>query len=134
MANLDGMHWIMANLLYGAGLRSMECLRLRVKDIDFDYQQIAIRNGKGKKDRATMLPEIIESHLQQQLEKAKVIHLRDLTEGYGEVYLPNSLERKYPCANKERWKMRYQPGRYVGLKRQKDVKIEPSIIVHLRER
>ena len=59
MANLDGVHWIMANLLYGAGLRLMECLKLRVKDIDFDYQQITIRNGKGKKDRVTMLPEII---------------------------------------------------------------------------
>jgi len=59
MANLDGVHWIVANLLYGAGLRLMECLRLRVKDIDFDYQQITIRNGKGKKDRVTMLPEII---------------------------------------------------------------------------
>jgi site-specific recombinase XerD len=81
MANLDGLHWIMPNLLYGAGLRLMECLRLRVKDIDFNYQQITIRDGKGMKDRVTILPEIIEKHLQQHLEKAKIIHTRDLTEG-----------------------------------------------------
>jgi site-specific recombinase XerD len=86
MANLDGVHWIMANLLYGAGLRLMECLRLRVKDIDFDYQQITIRDGKGMKDRVTILPEIIEKHLQQHLEKAKIIHTRDLTEGYNDLY------------------------------------------------
>ncbi len=106
MANLDGVHWIMANLLYGAGLRLMECLRLRVKDVDFDYQQITIRNGKGMIDRVTMLPKIIENHLQRHLEKAKIIHTRDLTEGYGEVYLPNALERKYPSANKE-WGWQY---------------------------
>ena len=75
MANLDGVYWIMANPLYGLGLRIMECLRLRVKDIDFDYQQISVRNGKGKKDRVTMLPEIIENHPQQQLEKCAGIIL-----------------------------------------------------------
>jgi integrase len=84
----------------------MECLRLRVKDIDFDYQQITIRNGKGMKDRVTMLPEIIENHLKRHLEKVEIIHTRDLAEGFGEVYLPNALERKYPFANKE-WGWQY---------------------------
>ncbi len=84
LANLDGTYWIMAHLLYGAGLRLMECLRLRVKDIDFDMNQIAVRDGKGKKDRVTMLPEIVKLHLQQHLEKVKIVHKQDLSEGYGE--------------------------------------------------
>ncbi len=106
LANLDGTYWIMAHLLYGAGLRLMECLRLRVKDVDFDINQITVRDGKGKKDRVTMLPEIVKLHLQQHLEKVKIIHKQDLSEGYGEVYLPYALERKYPRANKE-WGWQY---------------------------
>ena len=106
LANLDGTYWIMAHLLYGAGLRLMECLRLRVKDVDFDMNQITVRDGKGKKDRVTMLPEIVKLHLQQHLEKVKIIHKQDLSEGYGEVYLPYALERKYPRANKE-WGWQY---------------------------
>jgi integrase len=72
-ANLDGIYWIMGNILYGAGLRLMECIRLRVKDIDFDYQQITVRDGKGQKDRVTMLPETIETPLRRQMEKVKII-------------------------------------------------------------
>lgn len=106
LAHLDGIYWIMAHLLYGAGLRLMECLRLRVKDIDFDMNQITVRDGKGKKDRVTMLPEIVKLHLQKHLEKVKIIHKRDLSDGYGEVYLPFALERKYPRANKE-WGWQY---------------------------
>jgi len=106
LAKLDGTNWIMAQLLYGAGLRLMECLRLRVKDIDFDLNQITVRDGKGKKDRVTMLPEIVKLHLQQHSEKVKIIHQQDLSEGYGEVYLPFALERKYPRANKE-WGWQY---------------------------
>jgi len=106
MANLDGVFWMMAQLLYGAGLRLMECVRLRVKDVDFDYGQINVRNGKGKKDRVTMLPKIIEGALQQRLQKVKIIHEKDLSEGYGEVYLPYALERKYPKANRE-WGWQY---------------------------
>ena len=101
LANLEGTYWIMGHLLYGAGLRLMECLRLRVKDLDFDMNQIAVRDGKGKKDRLTMLPEIVKLHLKQHLDKVKIIHKQDLSEGYGEVYLPYALERKYPRASKE---------------------------------
>jgi integron integrase len=106
LANLDGTYWIMAHLLYGAGLRLMECLRLRVKDVDFDMNQITVRDGKGKKDRVTMLPETVKLHLQQHLEKVKIIHKQDLSEGYGEVHLPYALERKYPRANKD-WGWQY---------------------------
>ena len=106
MSNLDGRYWIMAQLLYGAGLRLMECVRLRVKDIDFDYKQVCVRDGKGKKDRVTMLPNIVEHPLGRQLDKVKNIHQRDLAEGFGEVYLPNGLERKYPKANRE-WGWQY---------------------------
>jgi integron integrase len=105
-ANLDGIYWIMGYLLYGAGLRLMECVRLRVKDIDFDYRQITVRDGKGKKGRVTMLPEIVEAPLRQHLEKAKIIFTQDLAEGHGEVYLPYALARKYPKANKE-WGWQY---------------------------
>jgi len=72
LANLDGTYWIMAHLLYGAGLRLMECLRLHVKDIDFDMNQIAVRDGKGKKDRVTMFPEIVKLQLQQHLAKVNL--------------------------------------------------------------
>jgi integron integrase len=106
LASLDGTYWIMAHLLYGAGLRLMECLRLRVKDVDFDRKQIAVRNGKGNKDRLTMLPETVIPYLQQHLGKVNIIHKQDLSEGYGDVYLPYALERKYPRANKE-WGWQY---------------------------
>ena len=78
LIQLDGVNWILGQLLYGAGLRLMECLRLRVKDIDFDYKQINVRDGKGGKDRITMLPEIIIEPLRRHLEKVKRIHESDL--------------------------------------------------------
>ena len=106
MAHLDGVYWLMAQLLYGAGLRLMECVRLRVKDVDFGYGQIVVRDGKGKKDRVTMLPKLIENPLQQHLQKVKIIHQNDLAAGYGDVYMPYALERKYPNANKE-WGWQY---------------------------
>ena len=106
MAHFDGVCWLMAQLLYGAGLRLMECVRLRVKDVDFGYGQIVVRDGKGKKDRVTMLPKLIENPLQQHLQKIKFIHQKDLAEGYGDVYMPYALERKYPNANKE-WGWQY---------------------------
>jgi integron integrase len=84
----------------------MECVRLRVKDIDFETNQITVRDGKGKKDRRTVLPQVIKDALMRHLIKVEVLHENDLAEGYGEVYLPFALERKYPSANKE-WAWQY---------------------------
>jgi integron integrase len=98
LSNLEGTHLIIAGLLYGAGLRLMECLRLRVKDLDFSYGQITIRDGKGEKDRVTMLPKSLAEQLQHHLEKVRLLHRDDLNAGYGAVYLPYALELKYPNA------------------------------------
>jgi len=101
LSQLSGLKWLMASLLYGAGLRLMECLRLRVKDFDFGYRQILIRDGKGNRDRATVLPEKLLNPLRQQLKTVKVLHQADLKQGSGQVYLPYALEKKYPNANRE---------------------------------
>lgn len=93
--------WLMASLLYGAGLRLMECVRLRVKDVDFHYRQITVRDGKGQQDRVTILPERLRERLERQLESVRTLHRQDLAEGFGAVYLPDALERKYPNANRE---------------------------------
>ena len=105
-SQLDGKMSLMASLLYGSGLRLMECVRLRVLDIDFSYSQIIVRSGKGNKDRKTMLPSDIIGPLSQHLKKVKMTHEKDLDEGFGEVYLPNALERKFKNANKE-WRWQY---------------------------
>jgi len=101
MRQLSGTTWIMAMLLYGSGLRLLECLRLRVQDIDFTYKQITIRDAKGQKDRITMLPEILIDPLKQHLKKVKALHEKDLQAGFGTVYLPFALERKYSKANRQ---------------------------------
>jgi integron integrase len=98
LAQLTGVHRLMASLLYGAGLRLMECVRLRVKDVDFAYHQITVRDGKGQQDRVTILPQSVDEALQRHLAKVKLLHEEDLAEGYGEVYLPYALARKYPHA------------------------------------
>jgi len=98
---LDGVTWMMASLLYGAGLRLQECLMLRVKDMDFAYRQIVVRDGKGAKDRVTMLPESAVQPLQTHLGKVRALHRRDLAQGYGDVWLPHALSRKYPRAGYE---------------------------------
>ena len=98
---LDGAHWIMASLLYGAGLRLLECLRLRVKDIDFASHQILLREGKGNKDRRTMLPAVVQEPLAAHLEHVRERHQQDLVHGFGRVYVPNAFQRKYPHANSE---------------------------------
>ena len=98
---LDHSDWLMVMLLYGAGLRLMECLQLRVKDIDFTTNQIVVRAGKGDKDRHTMLPTAVKEPLATHLELVKKQHRRDLERGLGRVALPNALERKYPNAGKE---------------------------------
>lgn len=101
IASLATEHVLAAELMYGAGLRVMECVRLRVKDVHFDYSQIIIRSGKGNKDRVTLLPEKSIPALKQQIDKVRIIHEHDLEAGFGEVYLPYALERKYPNANTE---------------------------------
>jgi integron integrase len=98
---LDRSDWLMAMLLYGAGLRLTECLQLRVKDIDVTNNQIVVRAGKGDKDRHTMLPTAVKESLATHLERIKEQHRRDLERGLGRVALPNALERKYPNAGKE---------------------------------
>ena len=97
-ANVDGVGAILVGLLYGAGLRQIECLQLRVKDIEFAYRQLLVRDGKGAKDRVTMLPERLVQPLQAHLGKVRLLHQRDIGEGYGEVSLPFALARKYPRA------------------------------------
>ncbi len=102
---MRGTKWLMASLLYGAGLRLRECLKLRVKDIDFGYSQIVVRDGKGAKDRVTMLPASAVGPLRAQLRATKELHECDLREGYGDVELPHALARKYPNAQYEwAWK------------------------------
>ena len=104
--NLSDSNQLMTKLLYGSGLRLMECLRLRVKDIDFGMHQIMVRDGKGKIDRVTLLPESVKADLKEQLDQAKAIHEYDISQGYGKVYLPYALSRKYPNANRE-WGWQY---------------------------
>ena len=101
LVNLKGTTWIVGNILYGSGLRLLECLRIRVQDIDFTNNQIIIRNGKGGKDRVSMLPFLVKDALKAKLEDVKKLHLKDLSKGYGDVYLPYALGRKYPNASKE---------------------------------
>ncbi|MFN4341193.1 MAG: integron integrase [Azonexus sp.] len=106
LARLDGVHWLVAALLYGAGLRLMEALRLRVQDVDFKRREILVRSGKGFKDRVTMLPDRVASRLQGHLASVRELHQKDLAEGFGEVFLPYALERKYPAAGKS-WGWQY---------------------------
>jgi len=97
---------LMARLLYGTGMRLMECVRLRVKDLLFEENQILVRDGKGFKDRVTLLPSSVKGELAAQLERVKLLHQSDLKAGAGEVYLPYALARKYPQAARE-WVWQY---------------------------
>ncbi len=111
---MNGIYKIMATLLYGGGLRLSECLSLRVKDIDFDYQQIIIRCGKGGKDRVTILPDSVVKPLKEHIEKVKKIHEKDIQDGFDSVYMPYALERKYPNAGKEiGWRFLF-PGKTIA--------------------
>ncbi len=106
MSELRNVNHLMAMLLYGSGLRLMECVRLRVKDIDFDNHLIVVRDGKGNKDRSTLLPDILLKELRQHLIGVQVLHQEDLANGFGEVYLPNALSVKLKGAAKS-WKWQY---------------------------
>jgi integron integrase len=97
---LAGASWLVAGLLYGAGLRLQECISLRVKDIDFRYRQILVRDGKGMKDRVTVLPENVRVPLERHLQTVKTLHERDLEAGFGRAPLPDALARKYQNANR----------------------------------
>jgi integron integrase len=106
IAQLHGTNRLMASLLYGSGLRLMECLRLRVKDFDFERHQITVREGKGDKDGITMLPLSLHERLKEHLVKIKLLHEEELRDGFGTVPLPYALSRKYLNAERE-WKWQY---------------------------
>lgn len=101
LAAMDGRSWLIASLLYGTGMRLMECLRLRVKDVDFARNEITVREGKGDKDRHTMLPRSLVEPLTREIERARLLHAGDLAAGYGEARLPHALARKYPHAGRD---------------------------------
>lgn len=98
LAAMDGRPWLIASLLYGTGMRVMECLRLRVKDVDFGRNEITVRDGKGGRDRRTVLPQSLVEPLQREIERARLLHTGDLADGFGAVWLPHALARKYPRA------------------------------------
>jgi integron integrase len=106
LAGMSGTFQLMAKLLYGTGLRLMECVRLRVKDVDFEQNQITVREGKGFKDRVSMLPGGIKEPLAEHLKRVKLLHEQDLAAGQGRVYLPYALSQKYPAADRE-WSWQY---------------------------
>jgi integron integrase len=101
ISRMDGVHKLMTQILYGSGLRLMEVMRLRVKDLDFENHQIIVRDGKGENDRITMFPDLLIEPLRLHLQQVRALHELDLARGYGTVYLPYALDRKYPNANRE---------------------------------
>ena len=101
MVQLTGDKWLVAMLLYGGGLRLLESLRLRVKDLDFDRGEITVREGKGDKDRLTTMPRAVVHRLREHLRRVQVMHVQDVADGYGRVELPHALARKFPNANRE---------------------------------
>ena len=108
LANLSGIHLLMAQMMHGSGLRLMECIRMRVQHIDFERNLIYARAAKGGKDRTTVLPSHCKDELNSQVQKVKQLHDADLAAGYGEVYLPQALGKKYSQAAKEfRWQCKY---------------------------
>ncbi len=106
LALLEGTSELVVKLLYGCGLRITEAVRLRVQDIDYGYKQVTVRNGKGNRDRVTPFPGSLEPLIKNHLERVQLIHEQDLQKGYGAVYLPSSLARKYPQAETE-WNWQY---------------------------
>ncbi len=101
LASLDGTAWLMASLLDGSGLRLMECLRLRVKDVDFGRRHIIIRDGKGQKDRVTLPSRALDEPLRRQIDRVQILHQQDLNDDHGRVHLPHALAEKYPGADRQ---------------------------------
>jgi integron integrase len=129
IGQMHGTMWLVAALLYGAGLRLQECLELRVKDIDFDEHQIVVRRGKGQKDRVTMMPAAVEDRLRAHLARVKRQHERDLAVGLGRVVLPHALDRKYPHASTEwGWQFVFPAARVC-----RDLRFGPPSRYHLHE-
>jgi len=129
---MDGTAQVVAKLLYGSGLRIMEAVRLRVKDVDFQMKQLTVRSGKGDKDRFTTFPATLTPLLQNHLAGVKTLHQQDLAQGHGEVYLPHALVRKYPAAAKE-WGWQYVfPARDLSVDPRSGVTrrhhVDPSVI------
>ena len=108
---MSGTHLLMARLIYGSGIRLMECIRLRIQDVDFGQGQIYVRNGRGGKDRTTYLPKMVADELSQHIERVKILHQQDLDEGFGAAYLPDALAKKYKNAAKEAGWQYVFPGR-----------------------
>ena len=106
LVQMKGTPQLMARLMYGTGMRLMECMRLRVKDIDFGRNEIVVREGKGAKDRVTMLPASLNLALREQLQRVKALHEQDLANGFGDVYLPSAMAHRYPAAGRE-WGWQY---------------------------
>lgn len=106
LRHLQGSRWLVGCLLYGSGLRLMEAVRLRVKDLDFDHRAIFVRSGKGGKDRVVTFPDVVMTPIKQHLEHVRMVHEKDLADGFGAVYLPYALARKYPNAPRE-WHWQY---------------------------
>ncbi|MGL4318687.1 MAG: integron integrase [Pseudomonas sp.] len=130
LEQLVGVRWIVATLLYGAGLRLLEALRLRVKDVDFARGEILVRDGKGQKDRVTMLPRRLIEPLQAHLLKVEALHQRDLLEGFGRANLPFALARKYPNAAAE-WGWQFV---FPSINRSKDPRSDGIFRHHLHEK
>jgi len=126
---MSGVYKVIAQIMYGGGLRVMETMRLRIKDIDFANHQIIVRDGKGDNDRVTILPDTVIQPLQLHLKLVKIIHEKDLADGFGAVYLPFALERKYPNANKE-WIWQYV---FPAASRSMDKEAGPMQRHHLHE-
>jgi integron integrase len=103
---IDGMHWLPTCMMYGSGLRLMEAARLRVKDLDFDHRAVFVRHGKGGKDRVVTLPDELIQPLKRHLQSVRLLHERDLAAGFGDVWLPHALARKYPDAGRQ-WTWQY---------------------------
>lgn len=132
MRHLDGRDWLVASLLYGAGLRLGECVALRVQDLDFEKRTITVRDGKGYKDRITVLPDVVQKPLKKHLLEVRKTHLSDLQAGWGKVQLPTALGRKYPSAPSEwRWQWVFpQERRWTDTKtgQQGRHHVDPSLI------